>query len=635
MAVIAGFFIVAVSSRQIGKFFTRIKFPLISGFLFTGMIAGPYILNLIPAEAVEKLRFVDKIALAFIAFAAGSELYLDELKTRMCSIKWVTIGIVFSTFVLGSTAIFFLTDYLPFFHKLSFNGRLAVSLLAGAVLTARSPSSAIAIVNELRARGPFTCTVLGVTVIMDVVVIVLFAINSSFADTLLTDADFRFILLAFLAGEVLFAFLLGYVLGKLLTLIMNMRTRTLFKAVALLASGYGVFLFSEFIRHYSADTINVEILLEPLLICMVAGFVVTNFSTCRLEFLKIIKDAGPPVYVAFFTLTGASLSLNILVKAWPVALTLFFVRLVGIFIGSFTGGMIAGDPVKHNKISWMAYVTQAGVGLGLAKQVAVEFPEWGPAFSTVIIAVIVLNQIIGPPFFKWAINIVGESHLKAETSEFEEDNNAFIFGVENQSLALARQLCNHGWKVRIAAFNQELPPKIDHPCLEFVTINSLDLNTLNLVEAHHAEVIVTMLSDEENYLICELAFENFGTKNIVVRLNNRCNLDAFREIGALIVEPSTAIVSLMDHLVRSPVVASLLLGVEDDQEIIDIEITNPNLDDMALRDLRLPIDTLILSISRNDHMIISHGYTTLRLGDIISIMGSVDSLQEVQRRFES
>ena len=65
-------------------------------------------------------------------------------------------------------------------------GRLAIATLAAAILVARSPSSAIAIVNEMRARGPFTQTVLGVTVVMDFIVIVLFAINIEIADALLT-----------------------------------------------------------------------------------------------------------------------------------------------------------------------------------------------------------------------------------------------------------------------------------------------------------------------------------------------------------------------------------------------------------------------------------------------------------------
>jgi hypothetical protein len=89
-----------------------------------------------------------------------------------------------------------------------------------------------------------------------------------------------------------------------------------------------------------------------------------------------------------------------LAPTWPIALALFGARLLAIFVGSFGGGLVAGVPFQHNRLGWMTYITQAGVGLGLAKGVAVEFPEWGPAFATVIISVIVLSQLVGPAFFQ-------------------------------------------------------------------------------------------------------------------------------------------------------------------------------------------------------------------------------------------
>jgi Trk K+ transport system NAD-binding subunit len=88
-------------------------------------------------------------------------------------------------------------------------------------------------------------------------------------------------------------------------------------------------------------------------------------------------------------------------------------------------------------------------------------------------------------------------------------------------------------------------------------------------------------------------------------------------------------------MVRSPVATSLLLGMEVDQDIVDIELRNPNLDGITLRDLRLPLDTLIQSIHRNGHMIISHGYTHLELGDRVTVVGSVESLEEVMLHFEA
>ena len=109
---------------------------------------------------------------------------------------------------------------------------------------------------------------------------------------------------------------------------------------------------------------------------MVAGFVVTNYTGYRTSFRRVLDDASPPVYTLFFTLAGASLALDVLASSWQVALALFGIRVVAIGLGSFSGGVLAGDPMRLNRINWMAFITQAGIGLGLAKEIAGEFPEW-------------------------------------------------------------------------------------------------------------------------------------------------------------------------------------------------------------------------------------------------------------------
>ena len=104
---------------------------MLTGFLFTGILAGPWVLGLISEGAIEKLRFVDQIALAFIAFAAGGELYLKELRSRFKSIAWLTVGLVSSTFILGSLTVFILADRIPFMQGMPVTWRVSVSILAG------------------------------------------------------------------------------------------------------------------------------------------------------------------------------------------------------------------------------------------------------------------------------------------------------------------------------------------------------------------------------------------------------------------------------------------------------------------------------------------------------------------------
>ncbi|MCB0050841.1 MAG: hypothetical protein KDE24_15020, partial [Caldilinea sp.] len=110
------------------------------------------------------------------------------------------------------------------------------------------------------------------------------------------------------------------------------------------------------------------------------------------EFMRILEEVSPPIYVVFFTLTGASLALDVLAQTWPIAVALFLARLVAIYAGSFAGGVAARDPMPYNRMSWMTFITQAGVGLGLAKEVSVAYPEWGGSFATLVISVIVVSQ---------------------------------------------------------------------------------------------------------------------------------------------------------------------------------------------------------------------------------------------------
>lgn len=138
---------------------------------------------------------------------------------------------------------------------------------------------------------------------------------------------------------------------------------------------------------------------------------------------------------------SGSLALDIVGRILPVVFLLFCVRLLGIFIGAFRGGLIAGDPLRYNHTSWMALITQAGIGIGLAKELAIKFPEWGHTLATVVISVIVLNQIVEPPFFKLAIRRVGESHLPRGVAG--DRVAAVILGIAGQSIALARQLRAH------------------------------------------------------------------------------------------------------------------------------------------------------------------------------------------------
>ncbi|HUF39889.1 MAG TPA: cation:proton antiporter [Anaerolineales bacterium] len=630
---LAAFLFIALASRQIGDLFKRYHLPLISGFLVAGLVAGPYVLGLFPAEAVGNLRFIDRTALAFIAFAAGGELQVRFVRGNLRGLLTALSAQTVVILIVGILAFILLADQIPFMQPLTrFQEIFAIALLAATIMVARSPSSVLAIIKETRAKGKFTSMVMGVTVLTDAVVIIVFATAVSIASGLVGGGGFTLNLLAIVVTEIAIDIVMGVLIGLALRGLLSLPLVRI-KPLLILALGYGVFTLSAELREF--HLFGLRLFSEPLLICMTAGFYLVNYTRYRGEFHHVIDVLSVPVFIAFFTAVGIALNLQVLTASWIIILVLVVVRFAGLYLGSLLGGIAAGDPMKHNLLYGFAYITQAGVSVGLAKEVAVEFSPWGDPLATLLIGGIVVSQLIGPPFFKWVLGKTGEAHPRAGDSEFDGVRDALIFGLDNQSLALARQLKAHGWQSRIICCHAENMVNVDDQDVEIVLQEGeLDRKALKSLGMDRADAVVALLSDDENYRLCELNYEHFGVRDFIVLLDDRNHFSSFHELGALIVDPATAIVSLLDHLVRSPVAASLILGMEDDHDIIDLEVRDPDLHGVAIRDLQLPADVLIMAVSRNGHPIISMGHTRLYLKDQVTLVGSRESLDQVTVMFD-
>jgi len=564
LALVVRFVLVSIAASTVGKIAPTFGLPQITGYLLMGMVAGPFMLGLIPESDIRSLRFVDELSLAFIAFSAGGKLHLSELQERFRSVMYVTLGLVIFEYVIGSGTIMLLAQHIEFMKGMDSLQTTAVGLMAGALVIARSPASAIAIVRELRCeRGRFTQLILGVTVVMDLVVIALFALTSLVSNALLAKTQRVGAVLGVFVVQVGLSTLLGLGLGAMLPWVLYVPRGPIALRIAQLCDRAvcGASCCPLSLRHYSferqlkesnldededmagdeyndvfdpllpsegvkrrhvditkiadeggkrssdaADNIDdscaktpllidepvtrarrrwdvqtktpgrysrlhwlreendgfggsekvegssldahwesrrrqrrrrrrvplmlsmlvctmdalllltgfatfalahgVEPLLQPLIICMVAGFICVNFTRSGFAFVDAEDRIGPIVYVAFFTLTGAALDLNSVAPNIALATIIALGRIVGIFLGAYTGGRLAGEPDFESRRAWMAYVTQAGVALGLAKKVHLEYRVWGGSFATMFVTVVVINQLIGPPLFRFVLRTV-------------------------------------------------------------------------------------------------------------------------------------------------------------------------------------------------------------------------------------
>lgn len=441
LSVFSRFCICCMASNTFGKMVQPFGFPGITVYLFFGLLCGPFVFDLMSREDQNLLKWINDVALGFIGLSAGGHFHLNDVLGNLKPVMTVLFFLVVMTFTGTMIVIMVLGDYfIPFFVPLEQSQKLAAASLIACLAVARSPSSAIAIITELNAKGPFTTVFLAVTVMMDVVVVVLFSFVQLFATALdvgsssnpATHArrDDPAMLLGMFLVQVSVSVMLGFILGHTLPLFVGWvpRELTLQKG-----SGLGVILFSAvaivarillllvqratlifsgwslFFEEQLSDKFGDAQWQNPLIVCMVAGFVMVNFTQGGLGFNEIVNDVSAPMFLFFFTFTGVCMDVGVLARNLPACLLIFSTRLVCIVVSSYVGGRLSKSPEDHSTKYWMAFITQAGVTLGLAQSAGAHF-AWGPDFSASIVAVVVLNQVLGPPLLKRAITLVGEKY---------------------------------------------------------------------------------------------------------------------------------------------------------------------------------------------------------------------------------
>ncbi len=397
--------LVAYALAQIIK---AAKLPLISGYIFAGILAGPYVSGFLDVETVQQFRLIDGLALSFIALNAGGELRIEGLRKQG---KSIILNIIFLTLIVFFFILIFIIwggGYFKVTADLSPQALMVLGILIGVISVARSPASAIAIINECRAKGPFTDMVLAVAIAKDVLIIILFTVAMAVSRIIMAGGGgIQLGALSGLVIEIIVSIIIGALIGKGIAVYIK-RVGYDFLLFLLFVS-FAVSRLSIWLNSFMVDRFDISLHLEPLLICMTAGFFVQNYSKFGSYFIESLERVSLPVYVLFFSLAGASLNLESLAFCWPLALCVVGVRMVGLFAGSWLAGTLSHDPPVFNRNAWMTYITQAGVAIGLAQLAEKQFPEIGVHLNTIVLAIIAVSQIIGPITFKLALNNVRES----------------------------------------------------------------------------------------------------------------------------------------------------------------------------------------------------------------------------------
>lgn len=390
LTLLMGFVLMAASLA--GGLAAVAGLPRLTGFLVVGIVAGPSVLGLLPVPAVQDLSLIDEFALALIALLAGGELKVSAMRAQARPILVTTFVMTLVVWVGMTGVVVAVRPLLPFLADLPWSATLGVALLLGVWMANSSPDLTVAVIEETGSKGEFTDVVLGVTIVKDVLVIVLFTLTLNLVGPLIEAGEsFDSHVLLELAQHVGGAAIVGSLLGWIFSLYLGGEDE---KPKPPLAT----FLFA-----YILVVISARLHLELLLTAVAAGFVIENLSPAGDRMIRGIESVSVVIFAFFFAIAGAGLDLGAIQEFWLAALLLFAGRAFFTWLGSRWGTRWGGASDVVRGGVWQGLISQGGVSLLLVLSIGDQYPSVGGEVVALAMAIIIGNILGGPVLLKRAL----------------------------------------------------------------------------------------------------------------------------------------------------------------------------------------------------------------------------------------
>ncbi len=390
----------AAISRKIAK---RLSLPVITGYILIGIALGVSFLNILKPEVLSRLGLVSDIAMSLIAFTIGAELNLKKFSNLGKSILFIAIGESFGAFLLVSGILIAINPSKP-----------AHALILGSIASATAPAATVLVLNEIKAKGKLTNTILAVVGFDDAISLILFSFAATVTKVLFVGME-NFSLtwtvlhpLIEIGGALILGVILGLAGGFVLSRFRG-RDDSLMIIGAFILFGSGL-----------SRTFN----LSQLLTNMALGMVLINtFPNLKPKIISANNSIGPLLYALFFIYAGALLNIKLFTSVMYVGLIYFTARFAGKVGGSYIGARLGSASEEVRKYIGFSLIPQVGVSIALAILVQRTFGEGdfgveGVNLASVVVNVLllttVLTEIVGPLLTRWSIIQAGESRLKTK-----------------------------------------------------------------------------------------------------------------------------------------------------------------------------------------------------------------------------
>ncbi len=406
-----------------GEIFARIRLPKVTGWIATGIILRQLSLpgmdlNHDPHQLDRFLPYMNFV-LGFIAFTVGATLYFGGLRNTGKRIGLLLLAeAVLTPLIVGSLMVFVGPMINP---EMQFKP----AILLTAIAIAGAPGTTVLVIQEARARGNLTRTLLTSIGLIDMVAVGVFVFLSTFIGD---ETGWKHALQS-VTGQ----FVVTFVIGTSCAVLASVLVRTIVSPAFLGPTMVGVVLAS----WGAAAAFGTS---GGILACTFAGIALTNLRHDLVRsgeaYLGAISGA---LFALFFTFAGMKLDFTKVPVAAGLVVLYFFARLIGKSVSAYCAMTLSGATANVRNYLGVSLLPHGGVAVGLILLVGSDHTgfdadvPWGfnedvkAIVTTVGLAALAINQLLGPSATRFALARAGEDHMdRPRLLDFLQENRIMV-----------------------------------------------------------------------------------------------------------------------------------------------------------------------------------------------------------------
>ncbi|MCR3906381.1 MAG: cation:proton antiporter [Tenericutes bacterium] len=388
--------LIIMTSLLLSQIFFKLKLPGIIGMLITGIILGPYVLNLIDSNILYLSTDLRQIALIVILVRAGLSLDLEDLKS-------VGRPAILLSFIPATIEMFAIIIFAPMFFNISY---LEAAIL-GAIVAAVSPAVVVPRMLKLMKTGygkdkKIPQMILTGASIDDIYVIILF---TSFIQTYATSS-FNLISILLIPVAIIFGVLLGIVTGIILVWIFKkFHVRDTLKVLMIFSAAFLLIVLEQTLAAY----VPISGLLAVIIL---GGTILKHYDLLAQRLVGKFEKIWVIAEIMLFVLVGAAVDIRVLSSVGLFSLILIaiamFFRITGVMIALIKSNLNKKEKLFISFAYSPKATVQAAIG---AIPLALGIPS-----GHLILSIAVLAILITAPFGAIMIDISYQKLLENNQS---------------------------------------------------------------------------------------------------------------------------------------------------------------------------------------------------------------------------